>query len=1039
VANLPVTAQADGIFDRLAWRCVGPFRGGRVVAVVGDPVDRRVFYFGSTGGGVWKSENYGAYWFNVSDGFFSRASVGSIDVAPSDPNRIYVGMGESCIRNNVSHGDGVYTSPDAGKTWRHLGLEATRNISRIRVHPTDADTVFVAALGHAHGPNPERGVYRTKDGGGTWELVLHRDANSGVADLSIDPTDPSIIYASVWQAIRRPHDIVSGGPGSGIFRSNDGGDSWVELTRNPGLPTGLLGRIGIAASGGQAGRVFAVIEAEDGAIFRSEDHGETWSRQSEKKGLRDRPWYYSHIHAHPTDPEQAWVLSKEAWLSTDGAATFRSIPFPHGDHHDLWIDPNDPERMIEGNDGGATVSLDGGRTWSTIMNQPTAEMYHVAVDTHYPYRIYGAQQDNTTISVPSRSAMAGISQVESFAVGGGESGQVAVRPDDPDVVFAGSRHGTVTRFDSRTGQIRNVSPWPLANRGDRAADLRYRFNWTSPLSISPHDPGTLYLGGSHVFRSTDDGDSWQVISPDLSRDDKERQKDSGGPITNDNSGADQYCTVFAFAESPVTPGLLWAGTDDGLVHVSRDNGSTWSDVTPDEIGEYALISAVEPSQHDAATAWVVATRHKQDDFRPYILRTTDHGATWTLVTDGIPADDIARVVREDPQRAGLLFAGTETGVLVSYDGGDRWQRLSGTLPVVPIHDLLIKDDDLVVATHGRSFWVLDDITALRAYDANRDAAEPYLLAPRPTVRFRADGHRQHGRPTEGVNYARTGATLVTYRVTRDEDGDHLVGLDAGENPPSGVLVPFWLPENEPSEVQLTFLDAEGQKIRSFKRSKPRPDGDGDAHGHGHGGGGTRLTTEPGLNRFVWDMRYPGARALPDADDVNMSGPMAVPGTYTVRLEADGRSWDASFQILADPRLAVAPADLDAQFALYLRIRDQLTKTHGAIVDIRALKARLDPAHPAVAQLTALEGELTQLKAKSHSDYRSFPPMLNHRLTDLAKVVAEGDYAPTKSMEAAFSLLTEQFARIEADVEVIAASVPAAEEPAAAAGSHHHHE
>src|SRR5437016_4227289 len=706
--------EAPNVFDRLGWRSAGPYRGGRVGAVAGDPRDRNTFYFGSTGGGVWKTMDGGQYWENTTDRFFKRASVGAIAVAQADPNVIYVGMGESCIRGNVSHGDGVYRSTDAGQTWTHLGLEDTRNIAKVRVHPEDPDTAYVAALGHAHGPNTERGVFRTRDGGKTWKKVLYRSDTAGAVDISLDPNNPRIIYASFWEAIRRPWELISGGPGSGLFRSNDGGDTWTEISRNKGLPKGMLGKIGVSASAARSGRVYAIVEAEDGGIFRSDNFGETWERGSEDRNLRQRAWYYHHIYAHPTDPETVWVLNVSAWLSNDGGKTFQELSIPHGDHHDLWIDPN--------------------------------------------------------------------------------------------VVFAGNYQGFLTRYDRRTGQARNIMVWPETSAGEGAKDVKYRVQWTAPTVHSPHDPNVLYHTGNHVFRTTDEGTTWERISPDLTRNDRSKQAPSGGPITKDNTGAEYYCTIFAFAESPVERGVLWAGSDDGLLHVSRDDGKTWKNVTPVAIRPFSLVSIIEPSPHDAATAYVATTRYKHDDFKPYLWKTTNYGRTWTKLTNGIPADDFTRVIREDPTRKGLLYAGTETGVYVSFDDGAHWNRLGGNLPVVPIHDLVVKDSDLVLATHGRSFWVLDDLEPIRQLAADPIKGKARLFAPRPTVRFRTDmGFPQPAK--SGKNYRMTGATIVTYRQIEKPTGEKAqVNIDSGQNPPDGVLVSYWLRDKPEGDVTLTFMD-----------------------------------------------------------------------------------------------------------------------------------------------------------------------------------------------------------------------------------------
>ncbi|TMG37902.1 MAG: glycosyl hydrolase [Chloroflexi bacterium] len=1050
------TRQPANFFDRLEWRCAGPYRGGRVGAVAGDPRERNTFYFGSTGGGVWKTLDGGVYWENTSDRFFKRASVGAIAVAQADPNVVYVGMGESCIRGNVSHGDGMYRSTDAGKSWTHLGLERTRNIAKVRVHPEDPDTAYVAALGHAHGPNAERGVYRTRDGGKTWKRVLYRSERAGASDLSIDPNNPRIMYASFWEAIRRPWELVSGGPGSGLFRSSDGGDTWTEISRAKGLPKGLLGKIGVSASAAKSGRVYAIVEAEDGAVFRSDDFGDSWERCSEDRNLRQRAWYYHHIYAHPTDPETVWVLNVSAWLSNDGGKTFLELSVPHGDHHDLWIDPKDPLRIINGNDGGAVVTFNGGESWSSVYNQPTAEFYHVLTDTQTPYRIYGAQQDNTTMTVPSRSAIAGITAADSFAIGGGESGYIAVRTDDPNVVFAGNYQGQLTRYDRRTGQARNIMVWPESSAGEGAGSVKYRVQWTAPTVHSPHDPNVLYHTGNHVFRTTDEGTTWERISPDLTRDDKKKLGPSGGPITKDNTGAEYYCTIFAFAESPVERGVLWAGSDDGLLHVSRDDGKTWKNVTPAAIRPYTLVSIIEPSPHDGATAYVAVTRYKHDDFRPYLFKTTNYGRTWTKITNGIPADDFTRVIREDPTRKGLLYAGTETGVYVSFDDGARWHRLGGNLPVVPIHDMVVKDSDLVLGTHGRSFWVLDDLSPIRQLAAQRVTGRAHLFAPRPTVRFRTDmGFPQP--PKLGKNYRMTGATIVTYRqIERPEGAKAQVNIDAGQNPPDGVLVSYWLREKPEGEVALTFLDAKGKTIRSFKSAPPEPKETPDAKPltpeqrrseELKKAREPKVPKEAGLNRFAWNMRYPDATRVEDdptweSAEATLAGPIATTGRYRVRLDVAGERHEAELEIRKDPRVSATQADFDAQFALRLRIRDKLSEVHDAINAIRALKTQIDgwekrakdaggasrigrAAESLKAKVSAVEEELIQVKAKSRQDTLNYPAKLNLKIGGLAMAVGSADFAPTKAMLDVFEDLSRRAdAQLERWSAIAKADVPA---------------
>src|SRR5213594_3555938 len=1026
---------APSLLASLEWRAIGPFRGGRVVAGAGDPVNPQVFYFGSTGGGVWKTTDGGQYWENISDGFFKRASVGAIAVSRSDPNVIYVGMGESCIRGNVSHGDGVYRSTDAGKTWTHLGLERTRNIGKLRVHPEDPDTVYVAALGHAHGSNTERGVFRSRDGGKTWKRVLYRNERAGAIDISMDANNPRILYATIWEAVRRPHELVSGGPGSGIFRSNDAGDSWTEISHARGLPKGILGKIGIAASPAKSGRVFAIVEAEDGAVFRSDDGGDNWERGSEDRNLRQRAWYYNHIYADPKDPETAWVLNVDPWRSNDGGKTFVQMSIPHGDHHDLWIDPDDSNRMIEGNDGGGVVTFNGGESWSGVYNQPTAEFYHVTTDMSTPYRIYGCQQDNTSMSIPSRAPIAGVTAADNFAVGGGEAGHIAVRPDDPDIIYAGEYQGVITRHDRRTKQTRLISVWPESSSGEGAGAVRYRFQWTAPIALSPHDPNVLYHCGNRIFRTRNEGESWEAISPDLTRNDPKRLGASGGPITKDNTGAEYYCTVFAFAESPVQRGVLWAGSDDGLVHVSRDDGKTWKNVTPPGIGSWTLVSTIEASPHDAGTAYVAANRYKQDDFRPYLFKTSDYGRTWKKITNGIAADDFTRTVREDPTRKGLLYAGTETGVYVSFDDGARWNRLGGNLPVVPIHDMVVKDSDLVLATHGRSFWVLDDLSPIRQLAAAAMKGKARLFTPRPTVRFRTDfGFPQPGKL--GKNYRMTGATMVTYRQVEKPTGEKAqVNIDAGQNPPDGVLVSYWLRDKPEGEVTLSFSDAKGKEIRTFKSKPPEPKEKKEEKPltpEQRRSEELKKAREPivpkeaGLNRFAWNMRQPDASRVEDdptweSAEATLAGPIATTGRYRVRLDVAGERHEAELEIRKDPRVSATQADFDAQFALRLRIRDKLSEVHEAVNAIRALRtqiegwekraegssgARLRRAAGALkSKMAGVEEELIQVKAKSRQDTLNYPAKLNLKIGGLAMAVGGADFAPTKAMYDVFEDLS----------------------------------
>jgi photosystem II stability/assembly factor-like uncharacterized protein len=1010
----PVVATDPTTWHDLQWRLVGPFRAGRVIAVAGHPTDQATFYFGSTGGGVWKTTDAGQSWNNISDGYFKRASVGGIAVSQSDPNVIYVAMGEATIRSNVSHGDGVYKSTDGGQTWTNVGLTETRNIGRVRVDPHDPDRIYVAALGHAHGPNKERGIFRSKDGGRSWEHVLFRSEQTGAIDLTVDPHNPRVIYAAFWQTVRTPYSLESGGEECGIWRTIDGGDTWEDITRNPGLPKGVLGKIGISASPAAAGVVYALVEAEDGAVFRSADRGDTWQRMSEDKNLRERPWYFNHIIADPKTPDTVWVLSFYTWKSTDGGKTFVQMPTSHADNHDLWVDPRNPQRMIIGHDGGAAVSLNGAAGWSTISNQPTVEFYHVTTDTQTPYRIYGAQQDNTTISVPSRSNYAAITQADWTEVGGGESGYIAVRPDDPNIIFAGSYGGVITRLDQRTGQRRAINVWPEAMSGHGAKDVKYRFQWTYPIILSPHDQETLYITSNIVHRSRDQGNTWENISPDLTRNDITKMEPSGGVVTRDNTGAEYYCTIFAFDESNVQQGVLWAGSDDGLVHVSRDGGISWQNVTPPDLPEWALISIIEPSPYDAGTAYVAATRYKSDDFAPYLYKTNDFGSSWTKIVNGIPADDFTRVIREDPARRGLLYAGTETGLYVSFDDGANWQRFQGNLPVVPIHDLVIKDSDLILATHGRAFWVLDDLTPIRAAQdsSNANAA---LFAPRQTVRYMTMRGFGGGVGT-GNNYQAAAASLVTYRMVPDSNGGQTQKpLDAGQNPPDGVIVNYFLGDTT-DEVRLTFSDAAGNEITSFSSKADQASKNGAKK--------PAVPAKPGLNRFVWNMRYPDAVSVPGAlfRSGGVTGPVAPPGRYSVTLTVGDQAFTQPFEIVKDPRVPATQADFDAQFALLREIQDKLSAVHTGVNQVREIRAQIEswekrsadrddavPIHEAAQALkqalTNVEEEMIEPRLKASKDPLHFPLKLNNQLAALASNVASADAAPTKSEREVFEVLS----------------------------------
>ncbi|WP_077922585.1 glycosyl hydrolase [Spirosoma sp. 209] len=1024
VPDQPASAtMAASVMKAMQWRLVGPFRGGRSVAVAGHPTERLVAYMGTTGGGVWKTENGGITWQNISDGFFRMGSVGAIAVAPSNPNIIYVGMGEHTLRGNLAPGDGVYKSTDAGKTWTHVGLTDTQHIGSVLIDPTNPDIVYVAALGHAFGPNEERGVFRTQDGGKTWKKVLYKNPNVGAIDLTIDPTNPKTLYASTFEFRRFPWGVRSAGPGAGIHKSTDGGTTWTDITRNTGLPTGTnRGRIGLALSPSKPNRIWAIIEAENEqtGVYRTDDAGATWQLVSQFADLFQRPWYYHHLTADPKNSETIWVLNINMWKSTDGGKSYKRVDTPHGDNHQLWIDPTDTNRMVQVNDGGGTLTYDGGKSWSTIYNQPTAQMYHVITDNKFPYRIYGAQQDNSTISIPSRSDYGAIYPDQNYDVGGGESGYIAFDKNDPTVIFAANHHW-LTRLNLKTNQLKDVSVIPDDMYGYGSADLAYRFQWTYPVMVSPHNPKVLYATSQYVHRSTDQGASWQVISPNLSRsdpatlektptlDDQSIGKD-WGPIKRDNTGVEWYGTIFAMAESPVKPGVLWTGSDDGYVQLSLDNGKSWKNVTPRDMPAFARISIIDASPHSPGTAYVAALKYKQDDYRPYLYKTSDYGKTWTKITQGIPDDDYMRVIREDPRRKGLLYAGGEKGLYVSFNDGGNWQSMQLNLPLVPIHDLAIQDNDLVAATHGRSFWILDDLTPLHQFtDAVRKSAV-HLFKPRPTVRFKA-----------GMDPA----------IKPVPNGD----TELGKNPPNGVRVVYYLAETPKTPISLAFLDASGQVIKSFRSSAAvataprsasatgRKDSAGVAEMRQPAPPARReisLPASAGGNAFVWeDMRYPDPIALPNSVTHGRArGPLAMPGTYKVQLTVDGKTYTQDFEIVKDPRIETTPEEFRQQFDLLIKIRERLNELRKGVLSIRQMRQQLDSAYQTTNdqavkelkdQLLRIEDELYQSKAKATQDLTNHPVRLNTKFTALGGFVESDDSKPTQQQGEQYNALSKSLA------------------------------
>jgi photosystem II stability/assembly factor-like uncharacterized protein len=989
----------DKLFKGMKYRLIGPFRGGRSLTAAGIPGDPTTYYFGATGGGVWKSTDGAMTWSSVFDKEGS-GSIGSLAVANSDSNTIYVGTGEACIRGDISHGDGVYKSLDAGKTWKNVGLHDSRAIGKVIINPNNPDIVFVAALGHPYGPNVERGIFRTTDCGKTWEKVLYKDENTGAIDVAFDPHNPNILFAALWQARRTSWSLADGGPGSGLYRSNDGGTTWKRLEEH-GLPKGPYGRIGIAV-GANSERVYALIEAHnpDGGLYRSDDGGETWNIVNPSHSLWQRPWYYMHIIADPGDENTLYIMDVDAYKSTDGGHLFNKIKVPHGDNHGLWIDPRDTRRMIASNDGGVTVTLDGGKNWTREDNQPTAQFYHVTTDSAVPYRVYGAQQDSGTVAIASRSDDGAIDRSDWYDVGGGEAGYIAPYPLDPNIVYAADYQGNITRFDKHIGQVKSITEQPELTDAYGAVNLEHRFQWTAPVLISRYDPNTLYHGGERLFKTTDGGVHWTAISPDLTRNDKSKQHVSGGDITLDDSGTEYYDTIFVVAESPLTKGLLWVGTDDGLVQITRDEGKNWTNITPKDLPEWSRISQIEASPFDAGTAYVAVDRHQSDDLRPYIYKTTDYGQSWTKLTNGIPEGSFVRSVREDPKKRGLLYAGTENGIYVSFNDGADWRSLKLDLPTTPVHDLVIKDNDLVVATHGRAFWILDDVSPLRQFSDDVAKQDVHLYTPAPAYRIQA------GKPAEH---------------------DSLKGT--AQNPPAGAVIYYYLKDapKPGAETKLEILDASGKVIRKyssaeFERLEEPPDPDDKKPEK-------EIKPEAGLNRFVWDLRYEEAHHVPGyylwAYDSGALGPVAVPGQYQVRLTVGGgESQVAPLEVKLDPRVKVSQSDLAQQFAMQMQIQEELNRVYDTvnqIQDVRSqvngLKRRLPEnasTKPIVSsaddlekKLVAVRDQLINLTISADEDSLAYPPQIDGKFAFLAMDVGTADSAPTEAELLEFEKLKRQ--------------------------------
>lgn len=981
----PVPSNADDILlKKVEYRLVGPWRGGRSGAVAGSYRNKNTFYFGATGGGVWKTTDGGSNWKNISDKFFG-SSIGSVAVAPSDDNIIYVGEGENTMRGNVSEGlGGMWRSEDAGKTWKNLGLKDTRHIIRIIIHPRDPNTVWIAAMGHLFGPNEERGIFKTTDGGKTWKKTLFINNQTGISDLVIDPGNPSIFYAGSWRLIRTPYSLESGGEGSALWKSTDGGDTWTNISSRKGLPKGTWGIVGVAIAPSNTDKIYALIENKDGGLFVSNNGGETWSLASNNNDIRQRAWYYTKVFVSPQDENTVYCPNVGFMVSRDGGRNFRFVNTPHGDHHDLWIDPADGQRMIVADDGGAQISFDGGENWSTYQNQPTAQIYRVSTDNSFPYRILGAQQDNSTIRIRYRTYGSSIGEGDWEPTAGAESGYVVADPLNPDVVYGGNYGGYLSRLDHKTGENRAISVWPDNPMGAGADVQKFRFQWNFPIFFSPHNPKRLYCAGNALFVTENEGASWEQISPDLTTNDKSKQLSSGGPITQDNTSVEYYCTIFTATESWIEKDLLWTGSDDGIVSVSRDGGKNWENVTPKDCPKWMMWNCIEVDPFRKGGAYIIGTRYKMDDYTPYIYKTEDYGKTWKLITNGIPKMHFTRTLRADHKRPGLLYAGTEFGMYISYDDGANWRSFQLNLPVVPITDLVIKNNDLIVATQGRAFWIIDDLTMIQKND-------PAILAKNLYVFPAGDTWRIPGPDPRFAAFQRA-------------------PVNAGANPPNGAVIHFYCREvTDSSKASISIYDHRQKLIKTFSSdSKDNP-----------------IEISKGVNRFVWNLRYPDAERIDGMILWNgvPSGIIAPPGEYYFTLKVDGDSIKDKFRVYGDPNYKCTQAEYEAQFDFLQEVLGKFNEVQKGIRDIRSLRNQINdfvgrqgkdcPAeikHLADSinrKLGAIEETLYQTKARSGQDVLNYPIRLNDKLAGVFDAANSGNMPPSKQVRDVYATLAAQ--------------------------------
>jgi photosystem II stability/assembly factor-like uncharacterized protein len=989
----PYAAVDSTFYKGLTWRSIGPYRGGRSASVTGIRNNPNVYYFGSTGGGLWKTSDAGQSWQNISDGYFG-GSIGAVEVAASDPNVIYVGGGEITVRGNVSYGYGMWKTLDGGETWDQIGLKASNHIPRVRVHPQNPDIVYAAVLGDIFKDTNERGIYKSTDGGKTWKQTLFVNARAGAVDLILDPNNPRILYASTWRVQRKPYELSSGGDGSALWKSKDGGETWQNISANPGLPKGIWGISGVTVSPVNSNRVWAIIEHEDGGVFRSDDGGKTWKKINGDRNLRQRAWYYTRIYADPKSEDVVYVVNVAYHKSVDGGHTFSAHYSNHGDHHDLWIDPDNHERMIIGDDGGAQVSFDGGDHWSTYHNQPTAQFYRVTTDDHFPFRIYGAQQDNSTVRIYHRTDGGAIGEESWESTAGCECGHLAVDPLNNDIVYGGCYDGVINRYDHRTGLSREVDVWPDLPMGHGAGSTRYRFQWNFPIFFSPHDPKKLYAASNHLHMTTNEGQSWQTISPDLTRNDTTKLGPSGGPITKDNTSVEYYCTIFAAAESPRVKDLLWTGSDDGLIHLSRDGGATWKNVTPAKLPAWIQINSLEPDPHSDGGCYIAATMYKSGDYKPYLFKTKDYGANWELITNGIDTHHFTRVIRADPFVQGMLYAGTESGMYISYDDGMHWQSFQLNIPIVPITDLAIKENHLIAATQGRSFWIMDELAQLRQW-RKLQSGGTILFEPADPYRLTGASYKSDG---AGTNYA------------------------------GGLMTYYYLPDSLRKEdtLTLTIFNADRDTVVYYSTAHTDPS--------------YKLEPHKGMNILNWNMKYAPAKRF---DGMilwagSTSGPVAIPGDYSIELNHKGLIQQNQFSIIKDPRSPSSDEDYQKYLEFALELRDKLSEAHNAIISIRDLRKQLHPYKERVmndselknlygqidSTMTAVEESLYQTKNQSGQDPLNYPIKLTNKLAYLNSILGNGTYPPTEQV---YAVRDELEALIDVELEkfnlIKTASIP----------------